>query len=1180
MGALPRRLRNAFERGGEMGARMSTLDWSATPIGDPSTWPPELADAVATMLASRAQIIIFWGPEYVVLYNDAYTATMGSKHPGFLGRPGSELWAEVWDVLHELFRGVITDDESFYARDHLFMIERNGFVEETYFDISYDPIRSADGVPGGVLCIVTETTGRVLGERRVRTLSALGRGLADSPDQATLAADAAMVLTGDAEDVPYAAVVLNDPDPHPAIRASITSGRPGRVLLAELTGPAPSAAAEALVLPIGVGADTIGALVVGVSRYLALDGDYRDFLDLAAAQISRAVANVRAYEQERRRAAELAALDQAKTDFFSNVSHEFRTPLTLILGPLEDLIEDPALDGPVRDRLRPMHRNALRLLKLVNTVLDFSRMESGRMAAVFRPTDLAQHTARLAGTFRPAIERAGLTLTVDTPALGEPVHIDHELWEKIVFNLLSNAVKFTRDGGVEVRIRAADGHAVLSVRDTGVGIPEAEQALLFDRFHRVTGAWSRSHEGTGIGLALVRELAGLHGGSVGVRSRPGQGSEFTVRLPFGSAHLPADRISDDPAPPGDPIEPRLWVDEATWWAGDGPPAPQPVHRRAGGRILLVDDNADLREHVSRLLGPYWDVVTAVDGMGALDLAREQQFDLVLTDVMMPRLDGFGLIAGLRADPRTRDVPIVVLSARAGEEAAVEGLSAGADDYLVKPFSTRELTARVRANLELGQQRRETVNRLRGLVDAAAALNAVPTTAEVLEVAARHVLAMTSAGRVLLTTPEGRAERDGGAAGSAPPDLILPLPATSGPPLGELRVWAGPCVPVEPVVLTQLARLVGLRLANARLYETEHRIASTLQHSLLPHTLPRVPGAIVAGRYVPGSSEARVGGDWYDVIAGPDGVLYLVIGDVVGKGVQAAAVMGQLRNALRAYLLEGFDCGAALTRLNRLVDTLGRRQFATVLCVGFDPRTRRMSFSSAGHPSPVLIPPGGPGTFLYGPALGPPIGALGVVTYPTRETELTAGARLLLYTDGLIEDRRQGIDSGLADLTADVAKPTEHVDDLLDALLAKAARQTRRDDIALVALEVTEPSEFVLRLPAEPGLLTVLRRRLEDFLAAHEVPEEDAFDLVVAVSEAAANAIEHPVDPAEPVITVTASLPEDAVVVSVRDTGGWRPAGDAGFRGRGLALIGALTELSVHRSAEGTEVTLRRPLSSA
>ncbi|MEV6298697.1 SpoIIE family protein phosphatase [Actinoplanes sp. NPDC051861] len=1174
MGALPSRLRIAFERGGEMGARMSALDWSASPIGDPATWPDELVNAVVTMLASRTQIIIFWGPEYTSLYNDAYIAALGGKHPRYLGRPGRELWAETWDVLHELFDGVLAGDRSFYAPDHPFLLERHGFLEEAYFDISYDPIRDDSGVAGGVFCIVTDTTGRVLSERRVRTLSALGRRLADSPG------DAAAVLCENAADVPYAALILDPPGPvQPVIDAVIRDGRPGWVPLRALVAQPPSRAAdEALVLPIGVGADTVGALVVGLSRVLELEGDYRDFLDLAVAQISRAVANARAYEQERRRAAELAALDQAKTNFFSNVSHEFRTPLTLILGPLEDLLADPATPDGLRDRLRPVHRNGLRLLKLVNTVLDFSRLESGRMRAVYRPTDLAGHTARLAGTFRPATERAGLDLTVEAPPLPEPVHVDHELWEKIVFNLLSNAVKFTRAGEVVVRVHAEDGHAVLTVRDTGIGIPEAEQALLFDRFHRVTGVWARSHEGTGIGLALVRELAELHGGTAEVRSTPGQGSEFAVRIPFGTAHLPPDRVSDDPVA-AESAEPRLWVDEATWWAGDGPAGPEPVRERAGGRILLADDNADLREHVSRLLSPHWDVVAAVDGVAALELAREDPFDLVLTDVMMPRLDGFGLIAALRGDERTRDVPIVVLSARAGEEAAVEGLSAGADDYLIKPFSARELIARVRANLELGKIRREIVDRLRRLVDAAVALNTVPTTAEVLDVATRHVLAMTSAGRVVLTAPDARAEQDGGAAPSAPPDLVLPLPDTAGPPLGELRVWSGPAGPAEPAVLIQLARLVGLRLANARLYETEHRIATTLQHSLLPQSLPRVPGAIVAGRYVPGSSEARVGGDWYDVIAGPDGELFLVIGDVVGKGVHAAAGMGQLRNALRAYVLEGFDCGGALSRLNRLVDTLGRRQFATVLCVAFDPRTRRLRYSSAGHPSPVMIAPGEAGTFLYDTALGPPIGALGDVTYPTRETELAAASRLLLYTDGLIEDRRHGIDDGLSELTADAAKPTEHVEDLLEALLAKATRSARRDDIALIALEVTEPREFVLRLPAEPERLTVLRRRLEDFLAAHAVPEADVFDLVVAVSEAAANAIEHPLEPAEAVIIVEASLDIGAVVVTVRDTGRWRPAGDAGFRGRGLALIGALTELSVHRSPEGTSVTLRRPLTT-
>ncbi|MEV6347198.1 SpoIIE family protein phosphatase [Actinoplanes sp. NPDC051851] len=1178
MGAVPDRLRIAFERGGEMGARMAALDWSGSPAGDPSTWPPELVGAVITALASKTQIVIFWGPGHVVFYNDAYIPTPGAKHPAYLGRPGVELWAEAWDQISGLFDRVAEAGEAFYATDLLFLIDRYGFLEETYFDISYDPIRGADGAINGVMCIVTDTTGRVIGERRARTLSALGRRLAAAPDEAALVAEAAAVLGENPGDLPFSLLTLDPAGAHPAVREVIETGRESRVPLAELTAVPPTAAPEALVLPIGAGTDTVGALVAGVSCHLAPNDAYRDFLDLAAAQISRAVANARAYEQERERAAELAALDRAKTDFFSNVSHEFRTPLTLVLGPVEDMLADPGTGLALRDRLQPVHRNGLRLLKLVNTVLDFSRLESGRMGALYRPTELAGHTARLAATFRPAVERVALELVIAAAPSPVPVHVDHEMWEKIVFNLLSNAVKFTREGRIEVRVTAEDGHARLAVRDTGVGIAESEQAMLFDRFHRVTGAWSRSHEGTGIGLALVRELAELHGGTVSVTSVPGSGSEFTVRIPFGTGHLPADRVTDDPAPSAPGAESRLWADEVTWWAPGGEPAQTGAPGHAGGRILLADDNADLREHVSHLLRPYWEVVLAADGTRALELAREGSFDLVLTDVMMPGLDGFGLIAALRADERTREVPIVVLSARAGEEAAVEGLAAGADDYLVKPFSTRELVARVRANLELGQLRRQTVSRLRGLVDAMAALNAVPGTAEVLEVAARHVREMTSAGRVVVTSPDARAERDGGAEASAAPDLVLPLPDDEGRALGELRVWSGPGRPADPVVLTQLARLIGLRLANARLYETEHRIARTLQHSLLPSSLPRVPGAVVAGRYVAGSSEARVGGDWYDVIAGPDDQLYLVIGDVVGKGVHAAATMGQLRNALRAYIMEGFDCGPALSRLNRLVDTLGRRMFATVLCVRFDPGTRTVRWSAAGHPSPILVNPGERGTFLYTSALGPPIGALGDVSYPTRETRLAPGSRLLLYTDGLVEDRRQGIDAGLAELTADAATPTGHVDDLLDTLLAKAMREVRRDDIAMIALEVTEPREFTMRLPAEPGKLSVLRKRLEDFLAAHRVPEADVFDLIVAVSEAAANAIEHPVDPAEPVITVAGRLTGDAVVVTVRDTGSWRPATDAGFRGRGLALIGALTEFSVHRSPQGTEVTLRRPLS--
>ena len=497
--------------------------------------------------------------------------------------------------------------------------------------------------------------------------------------------------------------------------------------------------------------------------------------------------------------------------------------------------------------------------------------------------------------------------------------------------------------------------------------------------------------------------------------------------------------------------------------------------------------------------------------------------------MMPRLDGFGLIRELRADERTRDVPIVVLSARAGEEASSEGLSAGADDYLVKPFTARDLLARVRANLELGQLRRQIIRRLRGLVDAAAAVNAVRTTAEVLDVAARHVQDMTGAGRVVVTALGARSEVDGGAEGSAVADAVLPLPDTAGTSLGELSVWTGEQGPPDPAVLTQLARLIGLRLENARLFEAEHRIASTLQHSLLPQSLPQVPGAIVASRYLPGSSEAEVGGDWYDVIAAPNEQLFLVIGDVVGKGVQAAAGMGQLRNALRAYILEGFDCGEALTRLNRLVDNLGRLQFATVVCVRFDPRTRRLWYSSAGHPSPVAGRARGSSarfstrrrwarrsapcaTSPTRPARRGSNPAAGCCSTPTGWWRTAVPASTTACGSCAPTSRNRPSTSTTCSTRCSPRRPGS----------------TRRDDIALLALQATEPRAFVLRLPAEATRLTVLRRRLEDFLTAHAVAENDIFDLIVAVSEAAANAVEHPFEPAEPFIVVEVSLDDDAV----------------------------------------------------
>ncbi|MFG1883161.1 SpoIIE family protein phosphatase [Micromonospora sp. NPDC049102] len=1198
---VPALLSAAFANGGELGERLRAFDWSTAPLGGPSRWPVALASAVGMMLSSSAQIVMFWGEDHLAFYNDAYRPTIGSKHPQVLGQPARHNWAETWDVLGPLLEDVRSTGLSYRGADHPFLLDRSGFVEQTYFDVSYDPIRGADGSVSGVYCIVNETTGRVVGERRLRALSELGAELADVNSAGELGRTAADVLGRHSADVPFALTYLADGtgefrltgasgvDPAAVavtpdrLASLVAEGVAATMQVRDLLVRRPTDAADvALVLPVKATNETVGALVVGVARLLPLGDEYRDFLDLVAAQVSRAVGTQRAYEQERARAAELAALDRAKTNFFANVSHEFRTPLTLVLGPLEELLADPELPAAHNERLVMMHRNALRLLKLVNTVLDFSRLESGRLTARYQPTDLAGYTARLASTFRSAIERAGLRLVVDCPPLPAPVFVDRDMWEKIVLNLVSNAVKFTFDGEIRVRVRADDGVARLDVVDTGVGIVPAELPHVFERFHRVPGARSRTHEGTGIGLALVRELVEMHGGEVGLTSQVDEGSTFTVTVPLGSAHLPADRVTPfAPLPTGEPEQARLFVAETALWADEGTLG-EVVHQAAAtapaGRILVVDDNVDLREHVTRLLSQTWAVVTASDGLEALTLARAGGFDLVLSDVMMPRLDGFGLVGALRADPRTRDVPIVLLSARAGSAEAVAGLAAGADDYLTKPFSGQELIARVRSNVELGQLRGQIIRRLRALADAAVAVNTARSTGDVLQVAARHALSLAEAARVVVSAAGSRFEADAGGDTPTEPTFVAPLTGTGREQLGELRVWrvADDDAQADDAALTQLARLVGVRLENTQLYEAEHRIATTLQHSLLPRSLPQLPGAVVASRYLPGSADVEVGGDWYDALVLDGDTLVLVIGDVVGKGVQAAAAMGQLRNALRAYLLEGFDPGESLSRLNRLVGSTEESSFATVLCLLFNPRSGRLRYASAGHPSPLLIR-GDDVAFLHDRALGPPVGAIPGVTYRTVEGELSPGSRLLLYTDGLIEDRQLGIDAALAQLRVDAAVPGEHVADLIDAVVERVAGRPRRDDVAVLAVEAAELNRFVLRLPADPTRLSVLRKRLEDFLVAHDVGETDLFDLTVAVSEAAANAIEHPVHPAEAVITVKVAIEDRTVIATVRDTGQWRESTDSGFRGRGLSLIKALGDLMVRRTDEGTEVTLRRQL---
>ncbi|WP_116149014.1 response regulator [Paraburkholderia sp. BL27I4N3] len=756
--------------GGELGALIRAYDWTQTALGAPDTWPQGLKIAIRIMLTSRQPIWIGWGDELLYFYNDPYKSIIGGKHPVALGQPTRVVWREIWSDIEPLLDTALAGAEGTFVEQKLLIMERNGFPEETYYTFSYSPIPAEDGEPGGIICANSDDTAQVVGERQLALLKELAAASPDGRDWREACELSARALQANPQDLPFAMLYAAEPgsdtvtlvgscgiEPgHPAAPQTMRVGESlwpitevlqtqapqtvrdltQRFGTALPSGPWHLAPEQAVILPVSAGGESTQTvlLIAGLNPCRLVDDAYRSFLNLVAGQIGAAIGYAQAYEEERRRAEALAEVDRAKTTFFSNISHEFRTPLTLMLGPLEELLArpQPGASGDnaqtrsdIDDRalIEITHRNGLRLLKLVNALLDFSRIEAGRIEIHTQPTDIASFTAELASLFQSAIEAAGLRLEVDVPATPVIVQIDREMWEKVVVNLLSNAYKFTFFGTIRVAVRTDEGGGVeVSVTDSGIGVAEEEMPRLFERFHRVAGAPGRSVEGSGIGLAMVQELVKLHGGTVRVDSVLGEGACFTVSLPRGAVLSQAE---DEAVHASMSRHARMYVDAALRWSPeneilDAPstgasPASEASEAApaAAARLLVVDDNADLREYMSRILrAAGHNVRLATDGQAALEAARAEPPDLVLSDVMMPRLDGFGLLRALRADPDLRDTPVLMLSARAGEEARVDGIEHGADDYLTKPFSARELLARVSGNLQLARLRRETEMKLR------------------------------------------------------------------------------------------------------------------------------------------------------------------------------------------------------------------------------------------------------------------------------------------------------------------------------------------------------------------------------------------------------------------------------------------------------------------------------------
>ena len=759
--------KNFLSGGGEMERLIREMDWSKTALGPIASWPQSLRTSIRIALDCAFPIVIWWGPELVILYNDEYKMIIGpAKHPFALGERGRKVWAEIWDVIGPMLSQVMERGAATRSRDLMLHVDR-GYPEEAYFSFSYSPIYDETGKVAGIFCPVIETTEKIIGERRLRTLRDLAARCKGAESEQAVFESASEVLAANLHDVPFAMIYSLD-ESEAVARLDATSGiapgpgAPPIVPLGESVGtwslsavaqscepvvihglssefdslptgawkvPAQSAMVFPLVLP---GQERPRAIMVAaVSPMRALDESYRTFFGLVAMQIAAGLADAQALAEERKRAESLAELDRAKTAFFSNVSHEFRTPLTLMLGPLAESIADPKTPSEVKQRLQVSHRNGLRLLKLVNSLLDFSRIEAGRIQAVYEPTDLSALTAELTSNFRSACAEAGLKLLVHCETVTESTYVDCEMWEKIVLNLISNAFKYTLAGEIEVALRqvresgAKAGFVELSVRDTGIGISEHELPKIFQRFYRIENARGRTHEGTGIGLSLVQELVALHGGTITVESVFGQGSQFKVRIPMGYAHLPAGRIkaSAPRTTASTRISAEAYIEEAMRWLPRAAeeneedsvltmPTDGLIRAGHGARIIIADDNADMRDYIRRLLAPNYRVEAVADGGAALAAARREKPDLIVADVMMPVTDGFALLRFVREDQKLRTVPVIMLSARAGEESKVEGLAAGADDYLVKPFSARELLARVDVQLQMASVRGQTEKMLR------------------------------------------------------------------------------------------------------------------------------------------------------------------------------------------------------------------------------------------------------------------------------------------------------------------------------------------------------------------------------------------------------------------------------------------------------------------------------------
>jgi len=731
------------EAPGELGARFAAFDWASTSLGPIADWPQSLRTAVGICLTSRFPLLIWWGPEHVMIYNDGYRPMLGrTKHPSALGAPGKEVWPEIWEIIGPMLDGVLSTGVATWSYDQMLVLDRNGYPEECYFTFSYSPITAESGDVGGIFTAVTETTDQVLTERRLGTLSLLSRRLAGAANPDQVRQITGDVLRSNPNDHPVALMLdvrttkeelermplsteLHDDVLAVVAEAALLRRITQRDLPArpvEVHGAEPPVAAlHALPIMLPTDDDVSEVLVVGRSARRLWDTALATYLALTVTHVATALSGIRLLEHERQRAESLAALDETKSTFFTNISHELRTPLTLIAAPLAEALASGDLPTEQRERLEMVERNTARLSRLVDAILDFGRMAASKLIPHLEPIDVTLLTKVIAESFSVAFRQAGLEFVVECEQADRPAHLDRDMFERILLNLLTNALKYTPSGTVTLSLHVGLESFRVSVTDTGVGIRKRDRDRIFERFEQLPRSRrARSQQGAGIGLAMVKQLTELMGGSVQVESIFGRGSTFTVQLPWGEPQ--------SEAPTGRSITPRRVNDflaETQEWnlpyaAEGGPTDTQPqavaeVESEAATslpgeaasqrpRLLIAEDNTDMRVFLQRSLSTHYSVEAVPDGLAAMERLRVARPDIVLADAMMPQLDGFALTKAIRDDPALQDLPIIILSARAGDSETEQGLASGADDYVAKPFSMPELRARLASNLARSRDR--------------------------------------------------------------------------------------------------------------------------------------------------------------------------------------------------------------------------------------------------------------------------------------------------------------------------------------------------------------------------------------------------------------------------------------------------------------------------------------------